>query len=789
MADISRRNALLGGAAAAFAAGCRSMPTVPFINELDTTNLWTLWYREPAAEWVQALPVGNGRLGAMVFGGTNVERLQINEDTLWSGGPYEPANPKSRDALPEVRKLIFADKHAEAAALASKTMMGTPMQQMSYQTLGDIFLTFPDIKADDVEDYERSLNLDEAVTRTRFTSNGIEYKREVFASPIDQVIVVRIKSSKRRKLAMDVTINTPHKGKITADNNTLTLRGNNGDQGGVAGALKFEARVIVLATGGSAADRESAISVRNADSVTILIAAATSFKDYKDTSGNPTAIVQRQIASARTKSYERLFLAHIAEHRRLFRRVSIDLGITQAIEQPTNERISNSVKADDPHLAALYFQYGRYLLISSSRPGCQPANLQGIWNDSMKPPWGSKYTININTQMNYWPAEATALGECVEPLIAMVKQLAERGARTAQVQYGARGWVAHHNTDIWRASAPIDAVKAGMWPTGGAWLCNHLWDRYDYSRDRRYLSEIYPVLKGAAQFFLDTLVEEPTHRWLVTCPSLSPENNHLKGVSLCAGPTMDQQIIRDLFTHTIESAEILNIDNAFRQEVAAARGRLAPHQIGAAGQLQEWLDDWDMQAPDMKHRHVSHLYGVYPSAQISPRDTPALAVGARKSLELRGDNATGWGIGWRLNLWARLQDGEHADQVLRLLLSPERTFPNMFDAHPPFQIDGNFGGVAGIAELLMQSYGGSLYLLPALPKRFATGNVRGLRARNGFEIDLRWSEGRLETATLYNPVGGQTILRYGDRELPVRLEPGGKIEVRTDGPSGALIIL
>jgi alpha-L-fucosidase 2 len=788
MVDISRRHALLGGAATAFVAGCQSMPSVPFINPLDTTNLWTLWYREPAAEWVQALPVGNGRLGAMIFGGTSVERLQLNEDTLWSGGPYEANNAQSREALPEIRRLIFAGRHKEASDLAASTMLGQPIRQMPYQPLGDLMLTFPEISGE-FEDYQRSLNLDEAVARTRFTSNDIEYTREIFASPVDQVIVVKLASSERRKLAFNVTLNTPHKAKVTTTDNTLIVRGVNGEANGIAGALKFEARAIVLAKGGSAADQEGMISVRNADSAILLIAAATSFKSYKDVSGNPTSIVQRQLTAARAKPYERLFQSHIAEHRRLFHRVAIDLGITADIEKPTNERIRDSLTSEDTHLAALYFQFGRYLLISSSRPGCQPANLQGIWNDSIKPPWGSKWTININTQMNYWPAEPTALGECVEPLIAMVKDIAERGAHTAQVQYGARGWVTHHNTDLWRATAPIDGVKSGIWPTGGAWLCNHLWDRYDYSHDRRYLSDIYPILKGASQFFLDTLVEEPGRRWLVTCPSLSPENNHVKGVALCAGPTMDQQIIRDLFSHTIEAAEILNIDASFREEVIKARGRLAPHQIGGAGQLQEWLDDWDMQAPEIHHRHVSHLYGVYPSGQINLRDTPALAVGARRSLEIRGDEATGWGIGWRLNLWARLQDAEHADKVLRMLLGPDRTYPNMFDAHPPFQIDGNFGGVAGIAEMLMQSYGGSVYLLPALPKRFATGSVRGLRARGGFEIDLKWSGGRLDTGTVHNPIGGQTVLRYKNSELQVRLRPGSKIQVRTDGPDETLIIL
>ncbi|HXN31604.1 MAG TPA: glycoside hydrolase N-terminal domain-containing protein, partial [Polyangiaceae bacterium] len=596
------------------------------------------------------------------------------------------------------------------------------------------------------------------------------------------VVAVRLGSDKRASITFDVTLTTPQDARQELDGDaTLVVRGKNREDSHVAGALSFEARVHVVAPGGSLSARDGTISVTNADSALLLIAVATSYKTFRDTSGDPRAATARQIAAAREKSYERLLADHVAEHQRLFHKVSIDLGVTDAAARPTDERVRRSAHVDDPQLAALYFQFGRYLLMGSSRPGGQPANLQGLWNDSLSPPWGSKYTININTEMNYWAAEPTGLAECVEPLIAMVKDLAETGARTAMVHYGARGWVAHHNTDLWRASAPIDGATWGMWPTGGAWLCNVLWDHYDYGRDDVYLADIYPVLRGAAEFFLDTLVEEPKHKWLVTCPSVSPENVHPGGTSICAGPTMDEQLVRDLFAHCVEASEILGVDAPLRQRLREASARLAPNQVGSAGQLQEWLEDWDMQAPEMHHRHVSHLYGVFPSSQITVEHTPALAAAARRSLEIRGDEATGWGIAWRLNLWARLGDAERAHKILRCLLGPERTYPNLFDSCPPFQIDGNFGGVSGITEMLVQSHSGVIRLLPSLPKAWPAGSVRGLRARGGFGVDVAWKLGRLESATLRGPRGARSVIRYEQRDLAVSIPESGRARVTLDG--------
>lgn len=781
----------------------------------------TLWYARPAVKWTEAMPIGNGRLGAMIFGGEEQEHLQLNEDTLWAGGPYDPDNTNAYGALAEVRRLVFAGQDDDADKLISEKMMASPVRQMPYETLGDLFLDFSanqvvlpthgiriqrtnDLFLDfptnqAASDYRRELSLDSAVARITYTSGGVKFMREMFASPVDQVIVVRLTADQPGKISFIASLQTPQKAATTVDiddekaaagtakDATLVMRGVNGEAYGIPGALKFVARVRILPEHGRLMADADKIYVTDADSVTLLIAAATSYKNYADVTGQPLSITKHQIAAATDKcrhghqvnATDKLLADHIAEHQRLFRRVSLDLGDSgDAASLPTDERIAHFAEGHDPELAALYFQFARYLLICSSRPGCQPANLQGIWNDSMNPPWGSKYTININTEMNYWPAEPANLSECVEPLTAMVMDLTQTGKRTAEVEYHARGWVVHHNTDLWRASAPIDGPHSGMWPMGGAWLCQNLWEHYLFTDDKAYLKKIYPAMKGAAQFFLDTLVEEPTHHWLVTCPSLSPENGHPGGrTSICAGPTMDLELLRDLFNNCIQAGQILGRDQDFQKQLAATRDRLAPLQIGSAGQLQEWLQDWDLQAKDIHHRHVSHLYGMFPSDQIDFRKTPELAAAVKKSLQIRGDQATGWATSWRINLWARLHDGDHAYSILQFLLSPQRTYPDMFDAHPPFQIDGNFGGASSIMEMLLQSQGGEIEFLPALPSAWPDGHVEGLRARGGFQVSLAWSNHQLSSVTIQSLTGEPCHLRYGDLTRDVTIKKGGTVKL------------
>ncbi|MBU3079473.1 glycoside hydrolase family 95 protein [Sphingomonas quercus] len=741
-----------------------------------------LWYRQPARMWLEALPIGNGRIGAMVHGGIRSETLQLNADSWWAGRPYDPVRPGAREALPEVRRLVFAGRYAEAEALANRTLMAQPITQMPYQTIGNFVVTALNINDNDAETYRRELDLDAAVASTAFLAGGVRYERQLFASAPDGVIVMRHAADRPGAIHARLAWQLPGGGRAAGGGeDMLAMQLRNGGSAGIDGGLSAAAVAKLSARGGTVSREGDALVVRGADELVVLIRIATDYRRFDLVGGDPLAEAVRTLAAAAAKPFDMLRDTHVADHRSLFRSAALDLGRTPAAALSTDARVAISDPADDPALAALYFAYARYLLIACSRPGGQPANLQGMWNDSAKPPWGSKYTININTEMNYWLAEPTNLAECVTPLVAMIEELAVTGARTARAMYGARGWVAHHNTDLWRATAPIDFAAAGLWPTGGAWLALHLWEHYDYGRDRRFLQRVWPVMRDAALFFLDTLVPLPGTAYLVTNPSLSPENDHGRGGSVCAGPTMDMQMLRDLFDRCVAAGTLLKRDVELCRQFAAARARLVPNRIGAAGQLREWLEDWDLTARDVHHRHISHLFGIFPSHQINLDETPALAAAGRRSLELRGDAATGWGLAWRANVWARLRQGDHAHRLLVALLSSDRTYPNLFDAHPPFQIDGNFGGANAMAEMLVQSRGALIDLLPALPAAWPEGRLTGIRVRGAAEVDLAWTSGRLDEVVIRPALGGRRMLRHGTVERTVELRPGRQLRLR--GPN------
>ncbi|GAA0932430.1 glycosyl hydrolase family 95 catalytic domain-containing protein [Virgisporangium aurantiacum] len=764
MTDVTRRKLLTAGAVG---AGAALLPTgwtavaransTPPAGVLAAGDL-ALWYDEPAGtDWLRALPIGNGRLGAMVFGNVDTERLQLNEDTVWAGGPYDSANTRGAANLAEIRRRVFADQWTSAQDLINQTMLGSPAGQLAYQPVGNLRLAFG--SASGASQYTRTLDLTTATVTTTYVLNGVRYQREVFASAPDQVVVIRLTADRANAVTVSATFDSPQRTTVSSpDSATIALDGISGTMEGIAGSVRFLALASASVTGGTVSSSGGTLRVSGATSVTVLVSIGSSYVNYRTVNGDYQGIARQYLAAARSAGFDQLRARHVADYQRLFNRVTIDLGRTSAADQTTDVRIAQHASVSDPQFSALLFQYGRYLLISSSRPGSQPANLQGIWNEEMAPSWDSKYTINANLPMNYWPADTTNLAECFLPVFDMIRDLAVTGARTAQVQYGAGGWVTHHNTDAWRGSSVVDGALWGMWQTGGAWLATMIWDHYLFTGDVEFLRTNYAAMKGAAQFFLDSLVTHPTLGYLVTNPSNSPELPHHANASVCAGPTMDNQILRDLFTGVARASETLGVDATFRTQVLAARDRLAPTRVGSRGNLQEWLADWI--ETERTHRHVSHLYGLHPSNQITRRGTPQLHQAARQTLELRGDDGTGWSLAWKINFWARLEDGARAHKLVRDLVRTDRLAPNMFDLHPPFQIDGNFGATSGIAEMLLHSHNGELHVLPALPSAWPTGSVTGLRGRGGYTVGASWSTSGIEL-TVTPDRGGAVRVRNG----------------------------
>ena len=727
-----------------------------------------LWYDAPSKNWNEALPVGNGRIACMVFGQPAKEQIQLNESSFWSGGPSRNDNPNGLIGLDSIRQAIFSEDYKTANNLSNKYLTAKQLHGSKFQNIGNLNLEFNG--TENFTNYYRELDLEKAIATTTYEVDGVTYKREVFSSRPDQVIVIRLSASKPGQLTFLASLSSDLQKSSTAiDAKTLEMTGLSSTHEGVKGQVKFDTRAKIMPVGGTTSIENSKIKVLNANEVIIFISMATNFVDYKTINANEVERCENYLKTVGNKPYASILKDHLTDFQKYFNRVHFDLGTSEAAKQPTNIRIRDFSKSNDPELVSMYFQFGRYLLISCSQPGGQAANLQGIWNGNNNPSWDSKYTININTEMNYWPAEKGNLTEMHEPLIQMIKELSESGKETAKVMYGSDGWVAHHNTDIWRITGVVDFADAGQWPMGGAWLAQHLWEKYIYSGDLKYLKTVYPILKSACEFYQDFLIEEPTHKWLVTSPSNSPENTPSKHSSaLTAGPTMDNQILFDLFTKTILAAKLLNTDAALAAEFQKIKDRLPPMQIGRIGQLQEWLGDWDN--PNDHNRHVSHLYGLFPSNQISPYTTPELFDAARTSLIYRGDVSTGWSMGWKVNFWARLMDGNHAKKLITdqlTLVDPSKasmmggggTYPNFFDAHPPFQIDGNFGCTSGIAEMLIQSQDEAIHLLPALPDDWKNGSISGIRTIGGFEVSLVWANNLVKKVVIKSTLGGNCRIR------------------------------